>query len=280
MKRIQLGSSLTLALGLLLTATAVSSPAAHAQQFCGSGQNGGSMQEYPYLLNNNKFGANQGGPNDYNCITEKYNSYDSSNGVTYNGWESDWSWTYNASSQYSVKAFPSLVLGWQYGYTFSGTGLPSQISAGRNVNTYAELNLYGTQHQDVIYDNWILNSPNASAQAAEVEIYLTNSLGQTNACNGYGINEGDVTIDGTSYCLNYRPAYYNGGGNAWPIYSFENSNSGSVNQSLNIKDFVNYLTYTKGYLSANQYIGGTQLGIEPYYGTGGVSVQSSAITVQ
>jgi hypothetical protein len=138
-------------------------------------------------------------------------------------------------NQYSVKAFPSLVLGWQYGYIYTGIGLPSQISAGRNVNTQANLSLYGgPQNEDVICDNWILNSPNASAQAAEVEVYLSNTLGLTNACKGtdYDTDEGQVSLDGITYCLTYRSKNYQGDSNNWPIYSFQSNNTGNVNRLI------------------------------------------------
>src|SRR5450432_955424 len=126
MKTISISRAVSLAsLAAVLLLAAASATSAKAQEFCNSGSNGGSRAEYPYLLNNNTFGYNQdtGG---WECITPQYNSYYSGNNTYYNGWQPVWNWPLN-SNQYSVKAYPSLVYGWQYGYTYSGLGLPAHI---------------------------------------------------------------------------------------------------------------------------------------------------------
>jgi hypothetical protein len=251
----------------IIAATCI--PAASASSVCmntGNG-NGGSIEYYPYLFNNNTFGWSDDKSGSSECLTLNYTN-GANGGVYYDGFGSTWNWPDN-SNQYDVKAYPSVVYGWQYGYTYSGLGLPTIIYNNKNVPTYQSVSLSGSQNEDVLIDNWLLSSANASKQSDEVEIFVTNDIGAYS--NG---NLGSITLDNTYYQVSSRT------GGAWNVYNFiPNQGSTNLSQSANIKDYVNALCYDYGVISNNLYLGGTQIGVEVYHGNGGVTFNPVAISV-
>lgn len=275
MKMISIPKVALLALAGLLTATAFTQTASASEQVCmntGNG-NGGSIAYYPYLFNNNTFGWSNDKGAPYSCLTLNYTN-GSSGGSYYDGFGASWDWPENGSP-YSVKAYPSVVYGWQYGYTYSGLGLPTRVWNNTSVPTYQSTSLYssGFQYEDVLLDNWLLATPNqTSGQAGELEIFTTNSW------NAYqdGVNNskkyGYMTVDGVYYVIS--PGY-----NGWPVYNFvPNDSSNNVTASPNIKDFVNVMCYDYGAFSNSLYLAGTQVGVEIYYGTGGVTFNPVAVS--
>jgi hypothetical protein len=223
---------------------------------------------YPYLFNNNTFGWSNDESGSTECLTLNYTNA-ANNGVYYDGFGATWNWPDKASTQYDVKAYPSIVYGWQYGYTYSGLGLPTIIYDNENVPTYASLSITGTQSEDVIVDNWLLDSPNATAQAAEVEIYITDTFAKQTSGN-----LGSITLDGVFYYVSSASR------GAWEAYSFiPNQNSTSLSASPNVKDFDNALCYDFGVISNDLYLGGTQIGLEVYQGQGGITFNPAAVSV-
>ena len=64
----------------------------------------------------------------------------------------------------------------------------------------------------------------------------------------------------------------------WPVFSFVSNPNNSSNQTLNLKDFFNYIAYTKGLLNSSLYIGGVEFGTEVFYNTN--TKDSGALNVQ
>lgn len=252
---------------LLLTA-AVGARTASASEVCmntGNG-NGGSIAYYPYLFNNNTFGWSDDKSGSSECLTLNYTN-GSDGGVYYDGFGSTWDWPANGTP-YNVKAYPSVVYGWQYGYTYTGLGLPTIIYDNLNVPVYMSYSITGSQSEDLIVDNWILNAANSSSQFAEVEIFVTDTFGEQTSGN-----LGSITLDGNFYYLSSASR------GAWIAYSFiPNNNSTSGSASVNVENFDNALVYDYGVFPNNKYLGGSQVGMEIYQGSGGITFNPVAIS--
>jgi hypothetical protein len=254
---------------MFMLTLAASVRVANASEVCmnTSNGNGGSIAYYPYLFNNNTFGWSNDKNGSSECLTLNYTN-GANNGVYYDGFGSTWDWPTNTPTQYDVKAYPSVVYGWQYGYTYSGLGLPAVIYDNTNVPVYMSYSITGSQSEDLIVDNWILSSPNASAQYAEVEIFVTDTFAKQTSGN-----LGSITLDNTFYYVSSASR------GAWEAYSFiPNNNSTSGTASVNVKDFVNALVYDYGVFANSKYLGGAQVGMEIYQGQGGITFNPVAIS--
>ena len=151
--------------------------------------------------------------------------------ITTNGSNSfriDFNWP-SGSNNNSVKAYPSAVLGWHWGWRFQGTGLPSQLSANRNINTsYAYTASFGGGTGNVAYDIWLHTQSNPLYETPSDEIMIwVNTTGGAGPIGGVIAT---VNIDGATWRLHR-------GNIGWEVWSFiRTSNSGSG--SLNIKNFT------------------------------------------
>jgi hypothetical protein len=269
MKMISIGRARILACSVLLAITAFGARGASASEVCmnTSTGSGGSIKSYPYLFNNNTFGWNDDEDGSSECLTLNYTG---SGSVYYDGFGSTWDWPVYTPNQYKVKAYPSVVYGWQYGYAYTGLGLPSIIYNNTNVPVTMKYAITGSQTEDLIVDNWILNSANSSAQFAEVEIYVTDTFGKQTSGN-----LGSITLDGTFYYLSSASR----ASGAWEDYSFlPNDNATSGSASVNVKDFVNALVYDYGVFANNKYLGSAQVGMEIYQGKGGITFNPVSIS--
>lgn len=271
MKTISIARARIIVCSVLLAVLACTARSARASQVCMNTSNGsgGSIKSYPYLFNNNTFGWNDDKSGSSECLTLNYTN-SPSGGVYYDGFGSTWDWPTYTPTQYDVKAYPSVVYGWQYGYTYTGLGLPTIIYNNLNVPVTMSYSITGSQTEDLIVDNWILDSGNSSSQFAEVEIYVTDTFGKQTSGN-----LGSITLDGTFYYVSSASR----GNGAWEDYSFlPNNNATSGSASVNVKDFVNALVYDYGVFPNNKYLGGTQVGMEIYEGKGGITFNPVSIS--
>lgn len=246
---------------------------ARASEVCmnqGNG-NGGSIAVKPYLFNNNTFNWRLEKSDSYECLTLNYTS-NPDDGIYYDGFSSTWDWPANGTPD-DVKAYPSVVYGWQYGYTFNGLGLPAVIYDNPNVPVTMKFGITGSQSEDLLIDNWILSSAKASRQFAEMEVFVTDTFPKQT-----GGNLGTITLDDTFYYVSDR--YCDCGGSyGWEAYNFiPNENSTSFSKSFNIDDYVDALVYDFGVFSKYNYLGGTQVGMEIYQGKGGIDFTSVSIS--
>lgn len=187
-----------------------------------------------------------------------------------NAFRTDFNWP-NGANQNSVKAYPSAVLGWHWGWHFpTGTGLPVQLSANRDINTsYAYSASFGSGGTaNVSYDIWMhtQSNPNLENPSDEMMIWV-------NATGGAG------PIGGTIATVNIGGATWDlhRGNIGWEVWSFvRTSNSGSG--TINLKNFTDYLRNTWG-LSSSKYLTSVQFGSEIFHGTGNVNVTNYTCTV-
>jgi hypothetical protein len=185
-------------------------------------------------------------------------------------WRTDFNWPSGANNN-SVKAYPSAVLGWHWGWHFQNTGLPVQLSAGRDINTsYAYSVNFGGGVGNVAYDIWLhtQSNPNLENPSDEIMIWV-------NSTGGAGPISQQTVISN----LNIAGATWNlhRGNIGWNVWSFvRTSNSGSG--SFNIKAFTDYLRANQG-MSSAKYLTSVQFGTEIFRGTGNLNVSNYTAAV-
>jgi hypothetical protein len=186
-----------------------------------------------------------------------------------NAFRIDFNWPSGANNS-NVKAYPSAVLGWHWGWHFQGTGLPVQLSANQGVNTsYTYTASFGSGGAgNVAYDCWLHTQSNPLFENPSDEVMIwVNSTGGAGPIGG---TIATVNIDGATWNLHR-------GNIGWEVWSFvRTGNSGSG--SLNIKNFTDYLRSTWG-LSSSKYLTSVQFGSEIFHGTGNINVTNYTATI-
>jgi hypothetical protein len=170
-----------------------------------------------------------------------------------------------------VKSFASEVLGWHWGWKTSGTQLPVQLSANRQVQT--NWNFTVTERtpntMNVAYDLWFHNKPNPDwwdQPTDEMMVWLYRAGGAA----PMGTKVATVNIAGTTWDL-YE------GDIGWKVHSFvRTSNTTSV--SLNLTDFTKALV-SRGLISSSTYLSGVEAGTEVFRGDGQLDTGSYSVTV-
>ena len=188
-------------------------------------------------------------------------------------WRTDFNWPSGPNNN-SVKAYPSAVLGWHWGWHFQGTGLPVQLSANRDINTnYAYSVNFGGGVGNVAYDIWLHDSvpdPVTENPSDEIMIWV-NSTGGAAPISQQAVI-GNLNIAGATWNLHRG----NVGWNVWSFVRTSNSGSGS----FNIKAFTDYLRANHaGQFPATRYLTSVQFGTEIFRGAGNLNVTSYNTTV-
>ena len=186
-------------------------------------------------------------------------------------WRTDFNWPSGANNN-SVKAYPSAVLGWHWGWHFQNTGLPVQLSANRDINTsYAySVNFGSGGVGNVAYDLWLhtQSNPNLENPSDEIMIWV-NATGGAGPISQQAVIS-NLSIGGATWNLHR-------GNIGWNVWSFvRTSNSGTG--SLNIKAFTDYLRSNQG-MAASKYLTSVQFGTEIFHGAGNLNVTNYTAAV-
>jgi len=219
----------------------------------------GTIDAGKYWLNNNLWGQSSGSGTQ--CMW--------SNSVSGNtiSWGTRWNWS-GQSNQ--VKSFTSSVLGWHWGNRLPNTGLPTQLSANRNVNTSWQYQVNASGTFNVAYDAWFhpVANPGTANPSDELMIWSYRAGGAGPA----GTLQARVTIAGTQWDL------YRGFVGEWNVFSYVRvTNATSV--TLNIRDFTNDLV-SRGWMATSKYLTSVQAGTEVFIGSGTLNTTSYFTNVQ
>lgn len=214
-----------------------------------------SLISGPYQVINSKWGHTLNGwGTGTQCVTR-------SDSDSAHGWQADVDWSNNASfgdDEYHIKAFPSDVVGWQWGYADSdNAGLPVQLSAEKNVQTsWTFQTQLGDHKSDAIYDLWVDPSTNPSGQPTdEVMVFLD----YTDGAHPDSDKVATVSVGGADWDV-YRST------GSWQVISFVRTATTS-SADLNLRDFLDYST-NAGWLAPTKYLISVQAGFEIWRGTG------------
>jgi hypothetical protein len=234
----------TIKLGLLAAIAAAAIPQVQATQVCNHYD---KVTMGKYVLLNNMWNKSES-PNGWQCV-ENYNTTSPlSFGFYYN-------WPQNGKP-YTVKAYPSMVIGWQYGFATSGANLPARIWENHNISTTGNTSITNAGVQNAAYDLWFHNtgSPGVNQEPTDELMVWTSTWGGANPLGSY---QNDATIAGTTW------AVWKGSVGARGVYTFKRK-SNTSSWSYNLKDFIHYVVYTKSWMSNSKYLTGVQYGVEPF----------------
>lgn len=249
--------SLALVAVVLLAVLAAAPGVARAASTCA---NGGSITMGKYWINNNLWGAGSG--SGWQCMWDSYQS-----GSTV-GWGTNWSWS---GGQYSVKSYSSIVLGWQWGWKLSNTGLPVRLWDNHNINTGWNYKVSGSGIMNVSYDLWLhtmANPGGGNDPSDEVMVWLYRAGG----AGPLGTYQGTVSIGGADWDL------YRGNVGSRNVFSFVRR-SNTTSATLNLRDFLHHLIYTRGWISNAKYLTSVQAGTEVFTGNGQLDTNSYYVNI-
>ena len=227
---------LSLSAGILFTGVV----AAHAQ-LC-TDQQYGQFNQGNYILQNDEWnlGAGPGGWQQI-CTGSASN----------NSWSSQWWWP---SGSGGVKAYPSIVSGWQYDQVWSPNhnGFPVQVWDNAPLPTTVSFYMSGNNQFDAAYDLFFSPSNNPNTPSAELMVWLnysgTQPAGNKVASNVSLGNEGgtwDVWV----------------GNVGWPVWSFV-ADQQTTSYSGDLQPFIYYVSYTNNWLNQSWYELNTEFGAE------------------
>ena len=228
-------SSLT---ALFALSTVLCTSSANAQ--CVSTQYG-TVTEGSYFLQNDEWGLS-GGPGGWQQVC----TGSSSNG----SWNSTWWWPAGTGA---IKAYPSIVRGWQYGtWSPDHGGFPVQVSAQAPLPTSVSFAMAGNNQYDTAYDLFFSPSTNPSGPSAELMVWLAYSGTQPAGSKVASA----VALGGVGGTWDVWQ-----GNVGWPVWSFVRT-SKTTSFSSNLQPFIYYVANTKGWLSTSWYALNIEFGTE------------------
>jgi xyloglucan-specific endo-beta-1,4-glucanase len=231
--------------------------ATHAQ--CTDAQYG-DLSQGNYFLQNDEWNLSAG-PGGWQQIC--------AGSASNNSWSSQWWWPYGSGG---VKAYPSIVSGWQFGTWSPNTnGFPVQVWDNAPLPTTVSFYMSGNNQFDAAYDLFFSPDTNPSSPSAELMVWLNYSGTQpagSRVASGVVLgNEGnswDVWV----------------GNVGWPVWSFVADNQ-TTSFSGNLQPFIYYVSYTNNWLNQSWYELNTEFGAEIINSSGengGINVTNFSAT--
>ncbi|MGW2690132.1 GH12 family glycosyl hydrolase domain-containing protein [Streptomyces sp. NPDC001414] len=251
--------------GLLLAGAATTPAQAATQQNCDVE---GTVMYGKYYAHNSEWGNTYNGWGYGNqCV-----SHDDAQGG--NNWASSFNWYNNGSisdDEWHIKAFPSIVSGWQWGYANPDHGgFPVRLGDEHEILTSWDFSVNASDWKgDSIYDMWIDPSQNPTGQPQnEVMVFLNYSDGTIPSSAD---KVATVDLGGASWDV-YR-SY-----GSWQVISFVRTQQTSSVSNLSLRDFMDY-SANVGWLDRNLYLVSVQAGHEIWRGSGTTTTSNYAVDV-
>jgi hypothetical protein len=221
---------------------------------------GDSIDLGKYWINNNWWGNSN--------ATGTQSIWDTCSSGNTIGWGTSWNWTGGSG----VITYASAVLGWHYGWHFSNTGLPVQLSDGKTITCGWHYSVQPGKVMNVSYDLFAHTQSNPTASdnpSDEIMIWLYRAGGAT----PIGSTSATVTIGGSSWEL------HEGSNGSWNVHSYLRSSNADTGATLNISDFLNDLTGNRG-MAKTKYLTSIQAGTEVTQGTGELDTDQYYCTIK
>jgi xyloglucan-specific endo-beta-1,4-glucanase len=215
-----------------------------------------------YMILNNLFGKNSAQPGWWSQMF--YQSGTSK-------WGARWNFQTDTAHQWAVKAFPSIVVGWQWG-DYSPDS-PLGVRVGTPVETRWSVTSTGRGRYDVAYDLWLHGIPRPGGNdnpTDEIMIWLDSyNISPT----GKKMTSTPVTISGYPWNVYYGPQATG----SWDYIAFD-SPTKLRSVSLNLKDFTDYCV-AQGWMSGREYLTSVEAGVEVWYGQDQLDTTEYSVTV-
>jgi len=202
-----------------------------------------------YLLNNNVWGKEKS-PDGWQLVD-----------VLKSGEKLSWAVRYNwpvGSDPHSVKCYPSVVTGWQWGAWSTDGRLPVQVSELAKAVTGAAVKLDHPGVQNVAYDLWFhAGAPVRSEDKPSDELMIW--MGRYGGAGPLGKLQEKVRIDGAEWELWF-------GDIGWKVFSFVRTEN-TASWRVDAKAFIDYLV-AKGFMPATKQLSSVQFGTEVFRSPG------------
>jgi hypothetical protein len=212
-----------------------------------------------YWINNNTWGSKDG--SGWNCVSAS----PANDGSI--AWGTDYEWSGSPSS---VKAYPSAVLGWHWGWRSKDTGLP--VKVGDSIPVKSSWSFAVKEEKEsvynVAYDLWLHDKADTDWQDQpkhEVMVWLAKDGG----AGPLGTKTQRVEIDGASWDLYV-------GNIGWNVYSFVRVGN-TTNATHDLNDFVQALAQRK-MIAKTDYLSSVEAGTEVF--TGKARMETTAYSVK
>jgi len=199
--------------------------------------------------------------------------------------ESNWGFEYRwPKGSGNIKSYPSAICGWHFGKWSQYSGLPVQVSAGKDILTDWQFECHSTGSWDTAYDLFFhdcdlkrgSNRPPHSDIKAELMIWLNHTPDMGNK----HIVARDVTLGGRVWDVIYfrNKIHYR----EWDYYAFLLKPQTMTGITLNIKDLTDYMQTNSvtPQLSSNWWVSCVDVGTESNFGTGRLRTMKYTVAVQ
>lgn len=214
-----------------------------------------------YLLNNNVWGKEKS-PQGWQLVD-----------VISAGQNLSWAVRYNwpvGSDRNSVKCYPSVVTGWQWGVWSSDGRLPVRVSDLARVTSGARAKLDHPGVQNLAYDLWFhASAPVRSEDKPSDELMIW--VGRHGGAGPLGTLRGKVEIDGATWSLFV-------GDIGWKVFSFVREQN-TDSWQLDIKAFIDHLV-AQGLMSGTKQFSSIQFGTEVFSSPGKARLEISDYNVE
>ncbi|GLV54061.1 hypothetical protein KDH_09100 [Dictyobacter sp. S3.2.2.5] len=241
----------------------------------------GTINFGKYFIQNNEWG------NQYNGWGSGYQSisHDSSQNST-GAWSASFNWSNVLSDDaWHIKAWPSIVDGWQWGTWSNNTDLPVKLWDNKDITTSWHFSPNGgsSYRADVAYDLWIHNlDVDSYWPTDEVMIWPWYTDEDTGARSGTYV--GTLYANGANWDLykswNASSQSPYGG---WTFWKFIRQDKTTQLDNLNIKDFMMYLQWSlpnaSDRISNALSLTSIQAGSEIWYGNGTFSTDYYSVNI-
>lgn len=215
-----------------------------------------------YMILNNLFGKN-------NALSGWWSQMFYKSGTS--KWGARWSFQTDTAHQWAVKAFPSIVVGWQWGDWSPDSGLGVRL--GTPVQTRWSVTSTGRGRYNVTYDLWAHDMPHPGGNdypTDEIMIWL----------DSYGISPtgtrqaGTVSLSGYTWNVYYGPQATG----SWDYIAFD-STTKLQSANLQLKDFTDYCV-RQGWMSGREYLTSVEAGSEIWHGQDQLDTSEFSVTIQ
>lgn len=215
-----------------------------------------------FMILNNLFGKNSALPGYWSQMFYKSGT---------SKWGARWNFQTDTAHQWAVKAFPSVVMGWQWGDWSPDSGLGVRV--GTPVQTRWAVTSTGRGRYDVTYDLWLHDVPHPGDNNPTDEIMIW--------LDSYGISPTGTKMTTTPVVISGYPwnVYYGpqATGN-WDYIAFESPTKlQSVN--LDLRAFTDYCV-SKGWVSDREFLTSVEAGAEIWHGQDQLDTTEFSVTVQ
>jgi xyloglucan-specific endo-beta-1,4-glucanase len=185
-------------------------------------------------------------------------------------WGTDYTWT--SGDAISVKSYAAVILGWHWSTIDAASGLPVQLSAGRDVTCTWSFRVSSDANasQNVAYDLWLYTASNVGTRTQPTDEIMV-WLYRVNKDDPIGTFQTTVTLEGIEWDL------YRGTNGTTNVFSFL-SRANLTCATLNLAHFLDDLV-TRTWVQNTKYLISVEAGTELVRGTGSVDTDYYSCSV-